>query len=55
MAKWKNGDAGIQEVNMTCIISTFADNWKRIVRLACLMKSLWLRVWPQHRGRQASH
>lgn len=54
MAKWKNGDAGIQEVNMTCIISTFADNWKRIVRLWCLMKSLWLRVWPQYRGRRAS-
>lgn len=34
MAKWKNRDAEIQEVNMTCIISTFADNWKRIARLA---------------------
>lgn len=42
MAKWKNGDAGIQGVNMTCIISTFTDNWKHTARLLCLMKSLWL-------------
>lgn len=55
MAKWKNKDDGIQEVNMTCIMSTFTDNWKRIVQLRCLMKSLWLRVCPQYRGGRASY
>lgn len=48
MAKWENRDAGNQGVNMTCIISTFTDNWKHTVRLLCLMKSLWLCVWPRY-------
>lgn len=52
MAKWKNGDAGNQGVNMTCIISTFTDNWRHTVRLLCLMKFLWPCVWPRYRSGQ---
>lgn len=39
-------------VNMSCIISTFTDNWEHTVWLQCLIKSLWLRVWPQYKCKQ---
>lgn len=51
-AKWKMGDIGIQEVNMSCIISTFTDNWEHTVWLPCLMKSLWRCVRPQYKSKQ---
>lgn len=36
--KWRHWNSG---VNMTCIISTFTDNWVHTVWRLCFMKSLW--------------